>query len=40
MLVKTMVELAQVPLFGDDGELTDESLSITVHVKKVLNTEV
>ena len=40
LLVKTMVELAQVPLFGDDGELTDESLSITVHVKKVLNTEV
>lgn len=40
LLVKTMVELAQVPLFGDDGELTDESLSITVQVKKVLNTEV
>lgn len=40
LLVKTMVELAQVPLLGDDGELTDESLSVTVHVKNVLNTEV
>ena len=40
LLVKAMVELAQVPLLGDDGELTDQSLSITVHVKKVLNTEV
>jgi hypothetical protein len=40
LLVKTMVELAQVPLLGDDGELTDESLTITTRVKKVLNTEV
>lgn len=39
LLVKTMVELAQVPLLGDDGDLTDESLSITVRVEKVLNTE-
>lgn len=40
LLVKTMVELAQVPLLGDDGDLTTESMSITTHVKKVLNTEV
>ncbi|AXE39976.1 hypothetical protein [Acidipropionibacterium virtanenii] len=40
ILIKTMVELAQVPLLGQDGELTDESLSVTVHVKNVLNTEV
>lgn len=40
ILVKTMVELAQGPLLGDEGELTDESLSITAHVKKIMNTEV
>ena len=40
LLVKTMVELAQVPLLGDDGELTDESMTITVSVKRILNTEV
>lgn len=40
LLVKTMVELAQVPLLGEDGELTDESMSVTVKVKKVLNTEI
>ncbi len=40
LLVKTMVELAQVPLLGEDGDLTDESLSVTVHVRKVLNTEI
>ena len=39
-LVKTMVELAQVPLLGDQGELTEESMTMTVRVKKVLNTEV
>ena len=38
-LVKTMVELAQVPLLGEDGDLTDESLTATVGVKKILNTE-
>lgn len=40
LLVKTMVELSQVPLLGEEGELTDESLSVTVHVKTILNTEV
>lgn len=40
LLVKTMVELAQTPLLDEDGGLSDESLSITAHVKKVLNTEV
>lgn len=40
LLMKTMVELAQVPLLGEDGDLTDESISITVRAKKVLNTEV
>lgn len=39
-LVKTMVELAQVPLLGEQGELTEESMTMTVRVKKVLNTEV
>ena len=38
-LVKTMVELAQVPLLGEDGDLTDESLTATVRIKKILNTE-
>jgi len=39
-LVKTMVELAQTPLLDNEGNLSDESLSITTHVKTVLNTEV
>ena len=39
LLVKAMVELAQVPLFGDDGELSDESLSVSLRIKTVLNTE-
>lgn len=39
LLVKTMVEVAQVPLFGDDGELTEESMTISTRVRKVLNTE-
>ncbi|MCL2489958.1 MAG: hypothetical protein FWF36_04425 [Propionibacteriaceae bacterium] len=38
--VKTMVELAQTRLFNDDGDLSDESLTITTKVKTVLNTEV
>lgn len=40
LLVKTMVELAQTPLLDDEGDLSDESLSITTHVKRILNTEV
>lgn len=40
LLVKTMVELAQVPLFDDDGELTDESMTISTRVRTVLNTEI
>ncbi|NLA65298.1 MAG: hypothetical protein GX862_05115 [Leucobacter sp.] len=40
LLVKTMVELAQVPLFGDDGELTNESVTISTSVRRVLNTEI
>jgi len=38
--IKTMVELAQTPLFNNDGDLSDESLTITTRVKTVLNTEV
>lgn len=40
LLVKTMVELAQTPLLDEDGGLSDESLTITAQVQKVLNTEV
>lgn len=40
LLVKTMVELAQTPLLDEDGGLSDESLTITTRVRKVLNTEV
>ncbi|MHA3684662.1 hypothetical protein ACXR2T_11230 [Leucobacter sp. HY1910] len=40
VLVKTMVELAQVPLLDDDGALTDESLTISTRVRTVLNTEI
>lgn len=40
LLVKTMVELAQTPLLDEDGGLSDESLTITTQVQKVLNTEV
>jgi hypothetical protein len=40
LLVKTMVELAQTPLLDDDGNLSDESLTITTEVTRVLNTEV
>ena len=38
--VKTMAELSQTPLFDQDGNLSDESLTITSRVRKVLNTEV
>lgn len=38
--IKTMAELAQTPLLGDDGNLTDESLEISATVRKVINTEV
>ncbi|KFI79259.1 hypothetical protein [Bifidobacterium mongoliense] len=38
--IKTMAELAQTPLLGDDGNLTDESLEISSTVRKVINTEV
>src|SRR5690606_36749856 len=37
LLIKTMVELAQVALLGAEGELTDESLTVSIRVKKVLN---
>lgn len=40
LLVKSMVELAQVPLFDDDGELSDESFTITTRIRTILNTEV
>ncbi len=40
LLIKTMVELAQTPLLDDEGNLSEESLTITAHVKAVLNTEV
>lgn len=40
LLVKTMVELAQTSLLDDDGNLSDESLTITTNVQKILNTEV
>ena len=40
LLVKAMVELAQTPLLDEDGGLSDESLTVTAHVQKVLNTEV
>lgn len=40
LLVKTMVELAQTPLLDEEGGLSDESLTITARVQKVLNTEV
>ena len=39
-LVKTMVELSQTPLFDEDGNLSDESLTISGKVHKVLNTEI
>ncbi len=38
LLVKSMSELAQVPLLGEDGNLSNESLQIVPKIDKVLNT--
>jgi hypothetical protein len=38
--IKTMAELAQTPLFDQDGNLSTDSLTISAKVRTVLNTEV
>lgn len=40
LMVKTMTELAQIPLLDNDGNLSDESINISSKVRKILNTEV
>lgn len=39
LLAKTTVDLAQVSLLGEDGDLADESLEIAIAVENVLDTE-
>jgi hypothetical protein len=39
-LVKTMAELAQTPLLDNEGNLSVESMTISVKVRKIMNTEV
>lgn len=39
-LIKTVAELAQTPLFDQDGNLSADSLMISAKIRTILNTEV